>query len=931
MAEDYGKTLNLPQTEFPMRAGLPQREPETLKRWQENGMYEKLMEHNEGKPLFILHDGPPYANGNMHMGHALNKTLKDVITRFKNMDGFKAPYIHGWDTHGLPIERQAIKILGINRHEAGIVNFRNTCRDFALTQVENQKSQIQRLGALGKWDDSYITLDPKFEAKQIEIFGEMAKRGYIYKGLKPIYWCTDCETALAEAEIEYQEDKTNSIYVKFRVANDNGVFKNTGVDLNDIYFLIWTTTTWTLPGNVAIALNPDFIYCLVKANNEYYVLARELIDNVMAAGGIDSYEIVAEYTGKELELISCKHPFIDRESLVIVGDHVTLDAGTGCVHTAPGHGAEDYVACRNYKDIPIIVPVDGKGYLNELAGEFAGLFYEKSNEKIIEKLKELNALYAIEEIIHQYPHCWRCHQPIVFRATEQWFASVDDIKEDAVEAIKKVQWIPKWGEDRITGMVVDRSDWCISRQRTWGVPIPIFYCKDCGKELITEESIKAVADLFREKGSTAWYETDPKDILPAGTKCECGCTEFTKEQDIMDVWFDSGSSHAGVLDVKEGLRFPADLYLEGNDQYRGWFQSSLLTSIASRGEAPYKAVITHGMIVDESGDKMSKSKGNGISPQDIIDKYGADLLRLWVVSADYKTDMRISDGILKQLSESYRKIRNTARYILGNIHDFNPNTDMVAVENMNEIDKWAMIRLSKLVEKVLKAYRNYEFHIVQHSIHNFCIVEMSNFYLDVIKDRLYTSKANSTERRAAQTVMFKVLDALVRMLAPVLAYTAEEIWSFMPHVDGDETEFVLMNDMPKPMPELYDEAFEAKWEKILAIKADVSKTLEAARAEKTIGHSLGANVTIFADGENFDLLSGMEEKLVQYFIVSGVKVAPMSEAVANALVGETGVKVLVTPAEGDKCERCWMYSESVGKDTEHPTLCARCASVLKED
>ncbi len=932
MAEDYGKTLCLPETEFPMRANLPQREPEILEKWQDKNMYEKLMENNEGKPLFILHDGPPYANGNMHMGHALNKTLKDVITRFKNMDGFKAPYIHGWDTHGLPIERQAIKMLGINRHEVGVVKFRDTCRDFALSQVENQKSQIKRLGTLGDWDNSYITLDPKFEAKQIEIFGEMAKRGYIYKGLKPIYWCTDCETALAEAEIEYEEDKTNSIYVKFRVSDDNGVFGSTGIDIKDIYFVIWTTTTWTLPGNVAIALNPDFTYALVKANGEYLVIARELIENVMNAGKISDYEIVSEYTGKELELIKCAHPFIDRESLVIVGDHVTLDAGTGCVHTAPGHGAEDYVACRNYKDIPIIVPVDGKGYLNELAGEFAGLYYEKSNEKIIEKLKELNALYAIEEIIHQYPHCWRCHKPIVFRATEQWFASVDDIKDAAVEAIKKVNWIPKWGEDRITGMVQDRSDWCISRQRTWGVPIPIFYCKDCGKEIITEESIKAVSKLFAEKGSTSWYETDAKDILPAGTKCqECGCTEFTKENDIMDVWFDSGSSHAGVLDVKPGLRFPADLYLEGNDQYRGWFQSSLLTSIAARGEAPYKTVITHGMIVDESGDKMSKSKGNGISPQDIIDKYGADLLRLWVVSADYKTDMRISDGILKQLSESYRKIRNTARYILGNIHDFNPNKDMVDVEKLSEIDRWALIRLSKLVEKVLAAYRSYDFHIVQHAIHNFCIVDMSNFYLDVIKDRLYAEKADGVERRGAQTVMYKILNALVRLLAPVLAYTSEEIWSFMPHIDGEKEEFVLMNEMPKPTPELYDDAFEAKWDKILAVKADVSKALETARGAKVIGHSLGAKVEIFADGELFDLLSNMEKELITYFIVSDVSVKAMSFANGECHEGETGIKVKVSQAEGEKCERCWMFSKTVGESQAHPTLCTRCASVLKED
>ncbi|MBR6728892.1 MAG: isoleucine--tRNA ligase, partial [Clostridia bacterium] len=707
-------------------------------------------------------------------------------------DGFKAPYTHGWDTHGLPIERQAIAKMKINRHEVDTVEFRNVCRDFALKYVELQKESIKRLGSLGNWDDPYLTLDPKFEAKQIEIFGKMAEKEYIYKGLKPIYWCPDCETALAEAEIEYQEDKTNSIYVKFAVVSDNGVFANSGVPKEKINFLIWTTTTWTLPGNVAIALNGAFTYDLVEAGGEYFIIADELVESVMKAGGHEEYKKVCSYSGSELELIRCKHPFIDRESVIILGDHVTLDAGTGCVHTAPGHGLEDYIACQQYKDIPIVVPVDEKGYLNELAGEFNGMFYEKANPAIISRLTEVNALFAVEEIIHQYPHCWRCHKPIIYRAAEQWFASVDAIKDDAVRAISKVTWLPKWGEDRITGMVQDRSDWCISRQRTWGVPIPIFYCKDCGKELINAETIKAVSALFNEKGSNAWYQLPAEDILPAGTVCPaCGCAHFDKEKDIMDVWFDSGSSHTAVLEVKEGLHFPADLYLEGNDQYRGWFQSSLLTAIAARGEAPYKTVITHGMIVDESGAKMSKSKGNGISPQDIIKQFGADVLRLWVASADYKTDMHISENILKQLSEAYRKIRNTARYILGNIHDFNPDADMVAVSDMPEIDRFAMAKLDRLVEKVLESYRSYEFHSVFHAIHNFCVVDMSNFYLDVIKDRLYTEKADSLLRRSAQTVMYKILDALVRLLAPVLAFTSEEIWSFMPHSAQDNSEFVL--------------------------------------------------------------------------------------------------------------------------------------------
>ncbi len=926
---DYSETLNLPATEFPMRAGLPKREPEILKKWLDDDLYGKLMKANEGKPLFVLHDGPPYANGDMHMGHALNKTLKDIITRFKNMDGFKAPYIHGWDTHGLPIERQAIKKLGIDRNKTSVTDFRNLCKEFALSYVENQKKQIQRLGAIGDWDDIYVTLDPLFEAKQIEIFGEMAKRGYIYKGLKPIYWCPDCETALAEAEIEYQEDKTNSIYVKFAVTDDKGVFANVGEPLNNIYFVIWTTTTWTLPGNVAIALNPDFDYSLVKAGNgEVYVVASELADASMKAGGVEEYKTIAVFKGSELEYMKVKHPFIDRESLVIVGDHVTLDAGTGCVHTAPGHGVEDYVACQKYKEIPIIVPVDSKGYLNELAGEFAGLYYEKSNAKIIEKLKEVKALFAIEPIIHQYPHCWRCHEPIVFRATEQWFASVDAIKDKAVEAIKKVNWIPKWGEDRITGMVMDRSDWCISRQRTWGVPLPIFYCKDCGKELITDESIAATAKLFREKGgSNAWYETDAKDILPEGTKCQCGCTEFTKEKDIMDVWFDSGSSHSGVLEVKKGLKFPADVYLEGNDQYRGWFQSSLLTSIAAKGVAPYKTVITHGMIVDQSGEKFSKSKGNGISPQIIIEKFGADILRLWVVSADYKTDMRISDEILKQLTEAYRKIRNTARYILGNISDFNPDTDCVPFEEMCEMDKWSLTRLNDVVGKVLEAYRNYEFHMIYHVIHNFCVVDMSNFYLDVIKDRLYTSKKDSKERRAAQTCMYTILDAIVRLIAPILCYTSDEIWSFMPHKASDKKDGVIFNDMPKVEQAWKDEALEAKWERILGVKSDVSKALELARRDKIIGKSLDARVEIFAQGEPYKFISEIPD-LAAVLIVSAVTV---TEGEGEGVKGENepAIAVRVTAAEGERCERCWKVTASVGEDKAHPTLCRRCAEILK--
>ena len=923
---DYSKTLNLPSTEFPMRASLPTREPEILEKMEANQTYEKLMKHNEGKPLFILHDGPPYANGDMHMGHALNKSLKDIITRYKNMSGYKAPYIHGWDTHGLPIERQAIAKMGINRHEASVSEFRNVCKEFALKYVENQKGQIKRLGALGDWDHSYMTLEPAFEAKQVEIFGEMAKKGYIYKGLKPIYWCPDCETALAEAEIEYEEDKTNSIYVKFRVTDDRGVFQSVGEPISNIYFVIWTTTTWTLPGNVAIALNPDFEYSLVKANGEVYVLATELVENTMKAGGIETYSTIASFQGRELELIRCAHPFIDRDSVVILGDHVTLDAGTGCVHTAPGHGVEDYIACQKYPDIPIIVPVDDKGHLNELAGEFQGLFYEKSNAKIIEKLTEVRALYAIEEIIHQYPHCWRCHEPIIFRATEQWFASVDAIKDDAVRAIRGVNWIPGWGEERITNMVMDRSDWCISRQRTWGVPIPIFYCENCGKELITEESIRATADLFREKGSGSWYETDAADILPAGTKCACGCGSFTKEKDIMDVWFDSGSSHSGVLEVKDGLRFPADLYLEGNDQYRGWFQSSLLTSIAAKGCAPYKTVITHGMIVDEEGQKFSKSKGNGIAPQEIIKEYGADILRLWVVSADYKTDMHISKDILKQLSEVYRKIRNTARYILGNTADFDPDKDSVPYKEMQELDQWALAKLSALIQRVTESYEKYEFHMIYHAIHNFCVVDMSNFYLDVIKDRLYTEKADSKARRSAQSAMFIILDTLVRLLAPVLVFTSEEIWEFMPHRSTDQKEGVIFNDFPKVEAEYLNDALLEKYAKFLTVKNDVAKALELARSEKTIGKSLEAAVQIKTSPEYEELLRSFDD-LESLFIVSKVELSNDLSA-DHTFCGEVA-SVKVNVAEGEKCERCWTVSKTVGSNAKYPTVCLRCAERLE--
>ncbi len=672
MPQDYNATIHLPKTDFPMRAGLPAREPVFQEEWEKEGLYQQLMEKNEGKPLFILHDGPPYANGNLHMGHALNKVLKDIIVRYKNMAGFHAPYTPGWDTHGLPIERQAIKAYGMDRDKVSVAEFRSKCEEFACEHVNTQRTQFKRLGVLGDWEKPYLTLTHDFEATQIEVFGEMVKKGFIYKGMKPVYWCPKDETALAEAEIEYQDVPCKSIFVKFAVTDDKGVISKLIGTTENVYFVIWTTTTWTIPGNLAISLNPFFEYDFVKVpNGEIYVLAKELVESVMKTAGIGEWEVLATALGSDLEMIKTRHPLFDRDSVVITGEHVTLDAGTGCVHTAPGFGADDFIVCQKYK-IPIIVPVDEKGCHTAESGKYEGIYVDDSNEIILKDLDECGALLATEDIVHSYPHCWRCKNPIIFRTTEQWFCSVDALKDDAVKACHNITWLPAWGEERMTSMIVERSDWCISRQRIWGVPIPIFFCKDCGKPLVNEQTIKIVSNLFRERGSNAWFELDASEILPDDIKCECGCGSFDKETDTMDVWFDSGSSHAAVLDDGKFpyLQFPADVYLEGNDQYRGWFQSSMLTSIATKGVAPYKTVITHGMIVDEERQKMSKSLGNGISLQEILKQYGADIVRLWVASADYKQDMRISKEMFKHLSQNYLKIRNTARYILGNLNGF---------------------------------------------------------------------------------------------------------------------------------------------------------------------------------------------------------------------------------------------------------------------
>ncbi len=925
MAQDYNKTLNLTKTDFPMRAGLPQREPEMLKDFEQRGVYKKLMKKNEGKPNYTLHDGPPYANGNIHMGTALNKVLKDIIIRHKNMSGFQAPYIPGWDTHGLPIELKALKKDGVNPATISAVELRKLCREFAESFIDTMTDQFKRLGVIGDFEDPYKTLKPSFEAKQIEVFGEMAKKGYIYKGLKPVYWCTECGTALAEAEIEYEDDPCYSIYVKFNVTDDKGIFSRVGIDPRKVSFVIWTTTTWTLPGNVAICLGPNYEYTLVKAGDEYLVMAKDLIDSAMKDAKITEYETVGSFLGSELEYMKTAHPFLERESLVIVGDHVTLESGTGCVHTAPGHGVEDFEVCQNYKDIPVIVPVDSEGRLTELAGEFSGLLTDDANKAIAKKLEETGHLFALVKIVHQYPHCWRCKKPILFRATEQWFCSVDGFKEAAVKAIETVNWIPEWGEDRIKGMVRDRSDWCISRQRTWGVPIPILYCKDCGKPLVNDQTIRAISDLFRAEGSDAWYIKEPSEFLPKDVVCSCGCHEFTKETDIMDVWFDSGVSHAAVIDEREELSFPADLYLEGADQYRGWFQSSLLTSVAFKGVAPYKNVCTHGWVVDGEGRKMSKSLGNGVEPAEIVKQYGADILRLWVASSDYHADIRISPDIMKQLSEGYRKIRNTARYILSNLADFDPNADLVPAEKMPELDLWALHALDELISKVEAGYNSFDFHVVYHAIHNFCVLDMSNFYLDIIKDRLYCERADSPQRRSAQSVIYLILSALTRLVAPILAFTSEEIWAAMPHLSSDDTESVLFNDMPKAIKLPTDEGFVAKWDRIHQIRDEVNKALELKRNEKVIGKSLEAKVKLFCTGELYTFLDAVKDELKDAFIVSQVELAEGAGEVTAEL---DGLSITVVKADGEKCERCWKYSTTVGSCAEHSTLCERCAGVV---
>ncbi len=908
---EYKQTLNMTKSGFPMRAGLPQREPEMLKHWQELDLYNELLKRNEGKPRFALHDGPPFSNGELHMGHALNKALKDFIVRSHAMRGYYTPYIPGWDNHGMPIESAIIKKNKLNRKAMAVPEFRSACQEFADHYIDVQREGFKRMGVVGDWEHPYKTMDPGFEAQEVRVFGAMFRKRYIYKGFKPVYWCPRDETALAEAEIEYQDDPVTTVYVRFPMFDDKGKLAHLPKDKLSV--LIWTTTIWTLPGNLAIALHPDESYAVVhdKTSGEYYILAEALTDKVMAVGGVTAYETVETHPGAFFEDMLAKHPFLDKTSRLVLADYVTMDSGTGCVHTAPGFGADDYETCKRY-GMEMVVPVDDRGRHTDYAGKYAGMSTDESNPVILADMKASGMLFASEDITHSYPHCWRCKGPIIFRATPQWFCSVEAFKEEACNAADDVRWVPEWGIERMKSMIRERSDWCISRQRRWGLPIPVVYCPDCGKPVCTEESIDAIAKLFAAEGSNAWFIKEPADFLPAGFTCpECGGKgPFTKEEDTLDGWFDSGSTHFASMQKDQGF-WPADMYLEGLDQYRGWFQSSLLTAVGALGKgAPFRQCVTHGWTVDEQGKAMHKSLGNGVDPADIFKRYGADMLRLWAASADYHADVRCGENIFKQLSQNYLKFRNTCKFMLDNLVDFDPEKP-VAPGDMPALDRWLLTKLNELSEKVLSAYDAYEFHIITHAVNDFCVGVLSTFYLDIVKDRLYCDGADSLSRRSAQTALFLTLDTLTKLFAPILCFTCDEIWLAMPHRAGDDARNVLFNDMNGAFADYaLDAETLARYDLAESLRGEVNGALEYARAEKQIGKSLEAHVTLYFERPE-DL---PKDKLEDLFIVSQLDVVPVA--------GETSVDV--KPAKGVKCPRCWKFSEQADADG----LCPRCAAVV---
>ena len=922
---EYKNTIITPKTDFPMKAGLPAREPGMLKNWEEQKLYSAMLEKNKDLPRFVLHDGPPFSNGDIHMGHALNKTLKDFIVRSHAMLGYYTPYVPGWDNHGMPIESAIIKKNKLNHKAMPVPEFRNACQEFAENYIQRQMAGFKRLGVVGDWEHPYRTMDKHFEAQEVKVFGKMFEKGYIYKGLKPVYWCPKDETALAEAEIEYQDDPCTSVYVKFQLKDDQG--KLSQFDLSKTYFVIWTTTIWTLPGNMAICLHPRDSYVLVKAENgETYIMAEALMEKVMTIGGFSNYEVLATYPGAFFENMIAQHPFLDKTSRLVNAEYVTMDSGTGCVHTAPGFGADDYQTCMRY-GMELVVPVNDQGRHTEYAGKYAGLKTDESNPIILADMKENGSLFASEEITHSYPHCWRCKNPIIFRATPQWFCSVEAFKDEAVAACENVRWLPAWGGDRMVSMIRERADWCISRQRRWGLPIPVFYCKDCGKPICTPETIEHISKLFDEYGSNIWFEKDAADLIPEGLTCpHCGSAAgFEKETDTLDGWFDSGSTHYASLMHDTPELWPADVYLEGADQYRGWFQSSLLTSVGALGNgAPFRDVLTHGWTVDGQGRAMHKSLGNGIDPADLIKEFGADIVRLWAGSSDYHADVRCSKEIFKQLSQNYLKFRNTARYCLGNLNEFDPD-HLVAPEEMEELDRWALTKLNQLTKLCRNAYMGYEYHTVSHAINDFCVVELSSFYLDIIKDRLYCEEKDGLRRRSAQSALFLILDAMAKLFAPILAFTCDEIWQAMPHRSTDDTRNVLLNQMPENFDTYaLDDAAMEKWNVIMKLRQDVNGVLEKARADKRIGKALEAHVTLSTQDEALKA-SCTDVNLAEICIVSSCTWdQPEDGAEVASGVNFPALTIGVSEAKGEKCPRCWMHSLNADANG----LCPRCAAVV---
>ncbi|MEN8135228.1 MAG: isoleucine--tRNA ligase [Thermodesulfobacteriota bacterium] len=925
---DYRATLNLPQTKFKMKANLAQREPEFLKKWDKEKLYEKLLAVSADRPSYVLHDGPPYANGHLHMGHALNKILKDIILRSKRMNGFQCVFVPGWDCHGLPIELNVDKELGAKKKEISKLAFRKACRKYAGKWIKTQKKEFQRLGVLGDWDNPYLTINYTYEAATAREFNKFLMNGSVVRSKKPVHWCPSCKTALAEAEVEYDDHTSDSIYVKFPVVGDIEDVIPAAAG-HEVSAVIWTTTPWTLPANLAVAFHPDFTYAAVKVGNEIWILAEGLVEQAFAEFGIEDYQILNTFSATGLEGRKCRHPFLDRDSLMVLADYVTLETGTGCVHTAPGHGREDYLTGIKY-ELEILSPVDNRGVFTAEAGPYVDQFYKKANPVICEDLQKSKHLIKHSPLSHSYPHCWRCKKPVIFRATEQWFIGMEknDLRERALKAIREVQWVPSWGMDRIYGMVETRPDWCLSRQRAWGVPITAILCRDCGTVQNDEEVNRRIDELFLKEGADAWFSHEIVDFLGEGAACkDCGSTNFEQEEDILDVWFDSGTSYAAVLDQRDELSTPADLYLEGSDQHRGWFQSSLLAAVGTRDTPPYKAVLTHGFVVDENGRKMSKSVGNVIAPEKIIKQHGAEILRLWVASEDYRDDIKISNNIIQQLSDAYRKIRNTLRYLLGNIGDFDPAKDRVAYEELPEIDQWALSQLDRLQKKICGAYDSFEFHAIFHGLLYFCTVTMSSFYLDIIKDRLYTSAPDSADRRAAQTVLYELSDRLLRLMAPVLTFTAAEAWDHLPPVPDREEDVALaafptFNDVWS-RPDL-----DEKWEKLIQVRGELTKVLELARQNKVIGHPLEAAVEIKVGGELGEFLGQNWQILKTIAIVSELR--RVEEISAEAVTSEElpDLMIMVKSASGEKCERCWTRADSVGDTTDHPTICSRCVDVV---